>query len=72
MTGERLSGETCDARYWGRGIREPVRFAPAVNALADFGVDVWLELSAHPALAHAIQESLSARGGKALCLFGAP
>ena len=49
-----LRGESCDAAYWARGIREPVRFASAVNALADFGVDVWLELNAHPALAHSI------------------
>ncbi len=65
VTGERQAGESCDAAYWGSGIRAPVRFASAVNALADFGVDVWLELSAHPALAHAAQESLSARGAKA-------
>jgi acyl transferase domain-containing protein/acyl carrier protein len=65
VTGERQTGESCDAAYWGSGIREPVRFTSAVNALADFGVDVWLELSAHPALAHAAQESLSARGTKA-------
>jgi acyl transferase domain-containing protein/NADPH:quinone reductase-like Zn-dependent oxidoreductase/SAM-dependent methyltransferase/acyl carrier protein len=64
VTGERCSGESCDAAHWGRGIREPVRFAPVVNALADFGVDVWLELSAHPALAHAIHECLNAKGGK--------
>ena len=64
VTGDRYPGESCDATHWGRGIREPVRFAPAVNALADFGVDVWLELSAHPALAHAAQECLTARGGK--------
>jgi acyl transferase domain-containing protein/NADPH:quinone reductase-like Zn-dependent oxidoreductase/SAM-dependent methyltransferase/acyl carrier protein len=64
VTGERCSGETCDAQHWGRGIREPVRFASAVNALADFGVDVWLEISAHPALARAIQECLMPRGGK--------
>ena len=48
-----------DAAYWARGIREPVRFASAVNALADFGVDVWLELNAHPALAHSTQECLT-------------
>ncbi len=71
VTGERCSGKTCDAEYWGRGIREPVRFASAVNALADFGVDVWLELSAHPALAHATQESLSAREGKAIIVSSA-
>ncbi|MBA3649951.1 MAG: type I polyketide synthase, partial [Chthoniobacterales bacterium] len=65
VTGERQVGEACDAAYWGSGIREAVRFSSAVNALAEFGVDVWLELSAHPALAHAAQESLSARGAKA-------
>ncbi|MDQ3116855.1 MAG: acyltransferase domain-containing protein, partial [Verrucomicrobiota bacterium] len=65
VTGERQAGEECDAAYWGSGIREAVRFSSAVNALAEFGVDVWLELSAHPALAHAAQESLSARGTKA-------
>jgi acyl transferase domain-containing protein/NADPH:quinone reductase-like Zn-dependent oxidoreductase/SAM-dependent methyltransferase/acyl carrier protein len=71
VTGERCSGETCDARHWARGIREPVRFAPAVNALADFGVDVWLEISAHPALAHATQECLMSRGGKATIVSSA-
>ena len=65
VTGDRSAGEACDAAYWGRGIREPVRFASAVGALADFGVDVWLELNAHPALSHATQECLMARGTKA-------
>jgi acyl transferase domain-containing protein/acyl carrier protein/phospholipid N-methyltransferase len=65
VTGERCDGESCDAAYWARGIREPVRFASAVGALADFGVDVWLELNAHPALAHATQECLTTRGTKA-------
>jgi acyl transferase domain-containing protein/acyl carrier protein len=65
VTGERCAGEACNAAYWARGIREPVRFAPAVGALADFGVDVWLELNAHPALAHATQECLTTRGTKA-------
>ena len=65
VTGERCAGESCDAAYWGRGIRQPVHFASAVEALADFGVDVWLEISAHPALAHAIQECLATRGTKA-------
>jgi acyl transferase domain-containing protein len=64
VTGERCAGESCNAAYWARGIREPVRFASAVGALADFGVDVWLELNAHPALAHSTQECLMGRGAK--------
>ena len=53
------------AAHWGRGIRQPVQFVSAVNELADFGVDVWLEISAHPALSISIQECLAARGSKA-------
>lgn len=65
VTGERCAGETCGPEHWGRGVRQPVQFAPAVNALADFGVDVWLEIGAHPALVHSINECLAARGTKA-------
>jgi acyl transferase domain-containing protein/NAD(P)-dependent dehydrogenase (short-subunit alcohol dehydrogenase family)/acyl carrier protein/phospholipid N-methyltransferase len=65
VTGGPCAGDSCHAAHWGRGIRQPVQFAPAVAALADFGVDVWLELGAHPALVHSIQETLTARGGKA-------
>ena len=63
VTGDRCAGETCDAAHWGRGILQPVQFAPAVGALADFGVDLWLEIGAHPALVHSIQECLAARPG---------
>src|SRR6266404_9320 len=71
VTGERCAGESCDAAYWARGIREPVRFASAVGALADFGAEVWLELSSHPALAHPVQECLSSRGGKTTVISSA-
>ncbi len=64
VTGERCTGESCVAEHWGQGVRQAVLFAPAVNALAEFGVDVWLELSAHPALVHSIQECLTGRGAK--------
>jgi acyl transferase domain-containing protein/NADPH:quinone reductase-like Zn-dependent oxidoreductase/acyl carrier protein/SAM-dependent methyltransferase len=63
VTGGQYSGRKCDALHWGRGVRQPVQFAPAVEALAEFGVDVWLELSAHPALTHSIQECLAVRTG---------
>lgn len=65
VTGERCRGEDCVASYWARGIRQPVRFVDAVNSMAAHGVDIWLELSAHPALAVSIQECLGAVGKKA-------
>jgi acyl transferase domain-containing protein/NADPH:quinone reductase-like Zn-dependent oxidoreductase/SAM-dependent methyltransferase/acyl carrier protein len=62
VTGGRLAGGACDGAYWGRGVRQPVQFASAVSELVDAGVDVWLELSAHPALIHSILECLAERG----------
>jgi len=63
VTGNRLDGKEGNAAHWGRGVRQPVLFAPAINAIADFGVDIWLELGAHPALARSIHECLVGRGG---------
>src|SRR5437762_942575 len=63
ITGNRLNGDAGDATHWARGIRQPVQFAPAINAVAEFGVDIWLELGAHPALAHSIQECLAGGNG---------
>jgi acyl transferase domain-containing protein/NADPH:quinone reductase-like Zn-dependent oxidoreductase/NAD(P)-dependent dehydrogenase (short-subunit alcohol dehydrogenase family)/acyl carrier protein len=71
VTGRRHSGQACDAAYWGRGVRQAVEFASAVSALADFGVDVWLEIGVHPALIHSIQECLSGGNGKASVMSSA-
>lgn len=65
VTGTQISGLQCRADHWARGIRQPVQFVSAVNSMADSGVDVWLELGAHPALSLSIQECLGARGTKA-------
>ena len=69
VTGNRLSGNVGGGEHWGRGVRQPVQFAPAINAIADFGVDIWLELGAHPALAHSIQECLAERAGSKLIVI---
>jgi acyl transferase domain-containing protein/NADPH:quinone reductase-like Zn-dependent oxidoreductase/SAM-dependent methyltransferase/acyl carrier protein len=66
VTGEKCAGRTCDAIHWGRGIRQPVQFASAIDRMLSTGVDVWLELGAHPALARSIQECVAARGASAL------
>lgn len=66
VTGGRCHGADCTASHWARGVRQPVLFAPAIGAMTDEGVDIWLEISAHPVLSLAIQETLAARGAKAL------
>lgn len=65
VSGERCNGVDCTADHWARGIRQPVQFVSAVNSLADHGIDVWLEISAHPALAMSINECLAERETKA-------
>ncbi len=64
VTGGRLDGAACVASHWAHGVRQPVEFAPAILALANENVDVWLELGAHPALVRSIQECLADKGGK--------
>src|SRR6516162_7119166 len=64
VTGRQCAGADCGAAHWGEGVRQPVQFASAIHALEDAGIDVWLELSAHPALVHSIQECLAERGSK--------
>ncbi len=64
VTGKKMDGESCTADHWSRGVRQPVEFAAAVGAVAEFGVDVWLELGAHPALVRSIQECLGERAAK--------
>jgi acyl transferase domain-containing protein/acyl carrier protein len=56
------------AEYWGRNLREPVRLAAAVDALAELGAGTFVELGPHPVLGGAIAKSLEAcrRPGVAL------
>lgn len=61
VTGARFDGAECTAQHWGRGVRQPVQFAPAIAAIDEFGIDLWLEIGAHPALVHSLNECLAAR-----------
>lgn len=44
------AGEIEDAVYWVRQVREPVRFADAIQAAANLGVGAFLELGPRPTL----------------------
>ncbi|MDO0910633.1 SDR family NAD(P)-dependent oxidoreductase [Streptomyces sp. DT2A-34] len=50
VTGGPVPASGLDAEYWWRNVREPVRFAAAVDHALDAGVDVLLEVGPHPAL----------------------
>lgn len=59
--------EDCDfdAAYWGRNVRETVRFAPALRELIDAGFRLFLEVGPHPALGAGIHEVAEAAGAPA-------
>ncbi|WP_165950206.1 type I polyketide synthase [Actinomadura sp. GC306] len=48
------------AAYWAANLRRPVRFEQAVRAAA--GLGPFVEISPHPVLTHAIEETLIAEG----------
>ncbi|GAU70877.1 polyketide synthase [Streptomyces sp. NBRC 110611] len=50
VTGGRIEGTGLGADYWWRNVREPVRFAPAVEQAIDDGADVFVEIGPHPVL----------------------
>ena len=57
----------CDADYWVDNLRYTVRFASAVQAALEDGFRVFAELSPHPLLTHAVDQTAQrpghARGG---------
>ncbi|QIY54447.1 acyltransferase domain-containing protein [Streptomyces sp. RPA4-5] len=54
VTGSPVDGRSLDATYWGRNLREPVRFTQAVRRLVDDGYRTFIEIGAHPTLTPAV------------------
>ncbi|MFG2607130.1 SDR family NAD(P)-dependent oxidoreductase [Streptomyces sp. NPDC048514] len=67
VTGDRLEGGRLDADYWWRNVREPVRFAAAVRALADSGCTQFVEIGPHAVLAGYLRRLVGAEATVALC-----
>ncbi|MEO8804874.1 MAG: type I polyketide synthase [Burkholderiaceae bacterium] len=61
VTGALLGQEPVGAAYFGRNVREPVRFADAIGAMASDDFDVFVEIGPHPVLVGAINECLAER-----------
>ncbi|GAA4185887.1 hypothetical protein GCM10022252_16990 [Streptosporangium oxazolinicum] len=57
VTGDELDTRELDAAYWYRNLRRQVRFAPTIRRLLERGYDTFVEISPHPVLTAAIQES---------------
>ncbi|MFF2412319.1 SDR family NAD(P)-dependent oxidoreductase [Streptomyces sp. NPDC058092] len=57
-----------DAAYWCANLRNPVRFFPAVAAAAADRNLVYIELSPHPVVTHAVTKSLKDLAGEPVVL----
>nr|VFK37846.1 MAG: Zinc-binding dehydrogenase [Candidatus Kentron sp. TC] len=65
VTGERIDTQMHDASYWCNNIRQPVRFAKAIQSMVKAGHGFFLEVGPHPVLGGSIEENVSAVRGKA-------
>jgi acyl transferase domain-containing protein/NADPH:quinone reductase-like Zn-dependent oxidoreductase/acyl carrier protein len=54
-----LGGPECDASYWVRNLREPVRFHEAMQQAIASGVSVFIEISPNPVLLPAMVQAAS-------------
>nr|WP_307804243.1 SDR family NAD(P)-dependent oxidoreductase [Micromonospora echinofusca] len=63
--GEFIDTAMMDARYWYTNLRQTVRFLDAVRELAGQGFGSFLEMSPHPVLTMAVQETLHELGSPA-------
>ncbi|MFD5466845.1 SDR family NAD(P)-dependent oxidoreductase [Kitasatospora sp. NPDC127059] len=58
--------EALDPAYWYRNLRQPVRFEETTRALLADGHTLFIEVSAHPVLTAAIQETIEDGGAEAV------
>ncbi|WP_407288206.1 beta-ketoacyl synthase N-terminal-like domain-containing protein [Streptomyces sp. BP-8] len=68
VTGHPVDGGALDGAYWGRNLREPVRFAQAVRHLADAGCRTFVEIGAHPTLTPALLETAADAGAEIIAV----
>src|SRR5205085_12601710 len=54
VTGVPIDGAALDGRYWGRNVRDAVRFGPAIEQLLASGIDTFVEIAPHPVLSSSI------------------
>ena len=62
VTGGVLPGETLDAAYWWRNVRQPVLFLDAIETAARAGASVFLEIGPRPILQASIADTLREAG----------
>lgn len=62
VTGEPIDGKALTAEYWGKNVRDTVRFASAIDAAIDRGCEIAVEIAPHNVLARDVKEAFRRRG----------
>ncbi|MDT3400655.1 SDR family NAD(P)-dependent oxidoreductase, partial [Streptomyces sp. B1866] len=62
--GEFIETKVLDAAYWYGNLRGRVGFEPAIRALVDNGTGFFIEMSPHPVLTMAVEETVQAHGAQ--------
>ncbi|MGD0106468.1 MAG: beta-ketoacyl synthase N-terminal-like domain-containing protein, partial [Rhodopila sp.] len=62
VTGEKVGTGELNAEYWWRNVRQPVRFADAIDRLIRDGVRTFLEVGPAPMLQHYLRDALNRAG----------
>ncbi|SON59735.1 Dimodular nonribosomal peptide synthase [Mycobacterium simulans] len=65
VTGEQLSTEALDGRYWYANLRQPVQFEQVTRVLIDQGCRALIEMGPHPVLTVAMTETAEASRAQA-------
>nr|AYM54557.1 hypothetical protein [Racemicystis crocea] len=68
VTGATLAGERFDAAHWVRNFGDPAFFSTAIDHLLQQGSRVFLEVSPHPLVLHAIESNLRRAGLRGVTL----
>ncbi|WP_183091605.1 type I polyketide synthase [Streptomyces radicis] len=68
LTGAPIDTAALDAAYWCDNLRHPVRFADATRAAIERGASRFIEVSPHPVLTAAIEETAEEAGAEAVAL----
>ena len=70
VTCEWMNGTELDAGYWYANVRQTVRFAEAIRALHHSGHQTFVEVSPHPVLSGAIQDTIEDLGSASPVVCG--
>lgn len=56
VTGGPVAGEDLGPEYWGKNLREPIRFVDVVECLLEDGHQIFVEMSPHPVLSSSVEQ----------------